>query len=65
MTRTARFYLMYAIVYIVADTVHIYEWLFEHLRRATVTAYRITGEAWWAGEMRANLNHPSSAEETK
>lgn len=54
--RTARFYLMYA-TGIVVDTVYIFRWVFEHLHRASVTAYRVTGEAWWAGEMRANLEH--------
>lgn len=56
MTRTARFYLMVAIGYLV-DTIYLFRWVFEHLHRASVTAYRITGEAWWAGEMRANLEH--------
>jgi hypothetical protein len=54
--RIARFYLMYGIG-IIVDAVYVFRWLFEHLHRATVTAYRIAGESWWASEMRANPEH--------
>jgi len=60
--RTARFYAMHLAGYIV-DTTYALYWASERLHRGAITAYRITGDAWWAGEMRANLGDGQPAKE--